>query len=139
MIQRDRIQEYVNLTRIIESIELIKSSFFSFFTIVLSTTFSDDLIENQRRDLAVLRKNHKENLRTYRKKIEIFKKLNLFILTSVNRFNLIYLRNQNTIFQKLSTLKKCFALTNRIKEFEIIRKYKICKESRSINNLINNC
>ncbi len=124
MIQREDIQEYVNLARIVKSIELIKKSTSNFFTIVQSTTFSTNLIENQRRNLIVLRKNHKKNLRTYREKIEILKVLNLFILTSVDRSNLIYLRSQNTIFQKLSALKKRLASTNRIRELEIIRKYK---------------
>ncbi len=125
MTQREDIQKYVNLARIVKSVESIKKSTSSFFTIVQSTTFSADLTENQRRDLAVLRENHKENLQTYRKKIEILKALNLFILTSVDRSNLIYLRDQNTIFQKLSILKKRLASsTNRIRELEIIRKYK---------------
>ncbi len=124
MTQRKNIQKYVNLVRIVKLVESIKKSTSSFFAIVQSTTFSTNLIENQRRDLTVLRKNHKKNLRTYREKIEILKTLNLFILTSVDRFNLIYLKNQSTIFQKISTMKKRFASTNRIKEFEIIRKYK---------------
>ncbi len=124
MIQKRDIQKYVNLVRIVKSVESIKKSTSNFFTIVQSTTFSADLIENQRRNLIVLRENHKENFRTYREKIEILKALNLFILTSVDRSNLIYLRDQNTIFQKLSALKKRLALTNRIRELEIIRKYK---------------
>ncbi len=118
------IQKYVDFARIVKSIESIKKSIFNFFTIVQLTTFSTNLIENQRRDLIVLRKNHKKNLRMYRDKIEILKILNLFILTSVDRFNLIYLRIQSTIFQKLSTLKKRLASTNWIRELEIIRNYK---------------
>jgi hypothetical protein len=124
MTQRKDIQKFVNFARIMKSVKSIKKSIFNFFTIVQSTTFSANLIENQRRDLIVLRKNHKKNLRTYRKKIKIVKTLNLFILTSIDRSNLIYLRDQNTIFRKLSALKKRLASTNRIKEFEIIRKYK---------------
>jgi hypothetical protein len=92
--------------------------------IVQSTTFSADLIENQRRNLIVLKKNYKKNYRTYREKIKILKILNIFILTSIDQFNLIYLRDQSTIFQKLSTLKKRLASTNQIRELEIIRKYK---------------
>ncbi len=84
MSQKKDIQKYVNLAQIVKLIESIKKSTFSFFTIVQSTTFSADLIENQRRDLVVLRKNYKKNFRMYREKIEIFKDLSLFILTSVN-------------------------------------------------------
>ncbi len=71
-----------------------------------------------------MRKNHKKNLWTYREKTKILKILNLFILTSVDWSNLIYLKNQSTIFQKLSALKNRLASTNRIKELEIIQKYK---------------
>ncbi len=93
MTQKRNIQKYVNLAKIVKSVESIKKSTFDFFTIVQFTTFSTDLIENQRRDLIVLRKNHKENLRTYREKIEILKVLNLFILTSIDQSKLIYLRD----------------------------------------------
>ncbi len=62
-------------------------------------------------------------MRKYKKKIDAEKNLNIFILTSIDRFNLIYLRNQKTIHQKLSTLKKRFASTNRIRRLQIVRKY----------------
>jgi hypothetical protein len=48
----------------------------------------------------------------------------LTILTSVDRFNLIYLRNQKTMYQKLSILKKRLVSTNRIRRLKMIRKYK---------------
>jgi hypothetical protein len=60
----------------------------------------------------------------YRKRIDVLKNLNIFILTSIDRFNLIYLKNQKTIHQKSSILKKRLASTNRIRRLEIIRKYK---------------
>ncbi len=60
MIQRKNIQEYVNLIRINKSIVLIKQSIFIFFTIVQSMTFSANLIENQRRNLTILKENHKK-------------------------------------------------------------------------------
>jgi hypothetical protein len=60
----------------------------------------------------------------YKKKIDVSKNLNIFILTSIDRFNLIYLKDQKTIHQKLSTLKKRLVSTNRIRRFEMIRKYK---------------
>jgi hypothetical protein len=123
MIRRDDVQKYVNLITV-ESIESVKSSIFTFFTIKLEAIKSDDFSIDQQRDLTILRENHKNALRTYRERIEILKNLNLFILTSVNRFNLLYLRNQITIFQKLLVLKKRFALTNRIRELEMIRRYK---------------
>jgi hypothetical protein len=63
-------------------------------------------------------------MRKYKEKIDVLKNLNIFILTSVDRFNLIYLRDQKTIHQKLSILKKRFASTNRIRRLEIVRKYK---------------
>jgi hypothetical protein len=63
-------------------------------------------------------------MRKYKKKIDALKNLNIFILTSVNRFNLIYLRNQKTIYQKLSILKKRLASRNRVRRLKIVRKYK---------------
>jgi hypothetical protein len=63
-------------------------------------------------------------MRKYKKRIDVLKNLNIFILISVDRFNLIYLRNQKTIHQKLSALKKFLASTNRVRKLEIIRKYK---------------
>jgi Na+-transporting methylmalonyl-CoA/oxaloacetate decarboxylase gamma subunit len=63
-------------------------------------------------------------MRRYRERIDVLKNLNIFILTSVDRFNLIYLKNQKTIHQKLSILKKRLASTNRIRRLEIVRKYK---------------
>jgi hypothetical protein len=50
--------------------------------------------------------------------------LNIFILISIDRFNFIYLRDQKTIHQKLSALKKRLVLTNRVRKLEMIRKYK---------------
>jgi hypothetical protein len=63
-------------------------------------------------------------MRRYKKKIDVLKNLNIFILTSIDRFNLIYFRDQKTIHQKLLTLEKRFASTNRIRRLEIVRKYK---------------
>jgi hypothetical protein len=63
-------------------------------------------------------------MRRYKERIDALKNLNIFILTSVDRFNLIYLRNQKTIHQKLSILKKRLASTNRVRKLEMIRKYK---------------
>jgi phosphoglycerate-specific signal transduction histidine kinase len=60
----------------------------------------------------------------YKKRIDVLKNLIIFIFILINRFNLIYFRNQKTIHQKLSTLKKRFASTNRVRKFEMIRKYK---------------
>ncbi len=50
--------------------------------------------------------------------------MNIFILISIDRFNFIYLRDQKTIHQKLSALKKRLVLTNRVRKLEMIRKYK---------------
>jgi hypothetical protein len=139
MIKRDDIQKYVNLIRFtIESTESVKSSIFTFFTIKFDAIKSDDLSIDQQRDLAILRKNHKRTLRTYREKIETLKNLNLFILTSVNRLNLLYLRDQTTIFQKLLVLKKRRVFTNRIRKLKVIRKYKDLQQtSKRDSNQLN--
>ncbi len=63
-------------------------------------------------------------MRKYRKTIDVLKNLNIFILTSIDWFNLIYFRNQKTIYQKLSILKKRFASTNRIRRLKIARQNK---------------
>jgi hypothetical protein len=63
-------------------------------------------------------------MRKYKEKIDVLKNLNIFILILIDQFNLIYLRNQKTIHQKLSILKKRLASTNRIRRLKIVRKYK---------------
>jgi hypothetical protein len=123
MIKRDDVERYVNLIKI-ESIESIEFDFSIFFTIKIDAINSTDLSIDEQRDLAILREDYKNQMRRYKKKIDALKNLNIFILTSVDRFNLIYLRNQKTIHQKLSILKKRFASTNRIRKLEIARKNK---------------
>jgi hypothetical protein len=123
MIKRDDVERYVNLIKI-ESIELIEFDLSIFFTIKIDAINSTDLSIDEQRDLAILREDYKNQMRRYKKRIDALKNLNIFILTSIDRFNLIYLRNQKTIHQKLSILKKRFASTNRIRRLEIVRKYK---------------
>ncbi len=123
MIKRDDVERYVNLIKI-ESVESIEFDLSIFFTIKIDAFNSTDLSIDEQRDLAILREDYKNQMRRYREKIDALKNLNIFILTSVDRFNLIYLRDQKTIHQKLSTLKKRFASTNRIRRLEIARKYK---------------
>jgi hypothetical protein len=123
MIRRDDVERYVNLIKnvLIESIEL---DLLIFFTIKIDAINSTDLSVDEQRDLAILREDYKNQMRRYRERIDALKNLNIFILTSVDRFNLIYLRDQKTIHQILSILKKRLASTNRIRRLEIVRKYK---------------
>jgi hypothetical protein len=123
MIKRDNVEQYVNLIKI-ESIESIEFDFFIFFTIKIDAINSTNLSIDEQRDFAILRKDYKNQMRKYKKKIDVLKNLNIFMLTSVDRFNLIYLRDQKMIHQKLLALKKRFASTNWIRRFEIARKYK---------------
>jgi hypothetical protein len=123
MIKRDNVERYVNLIKI-ESVESIELDLFIFFTIKIDATNSTDLSIDEQRDLAILRKDYKNQMRKYKKRIDALKNLNIFILTSVDRFNLIYLRDQKTIHQKLSVLKKRLISTNRVRRLEMIRKYK---------------
>jgi hypothetical protein len=123
MTKRDDVEKYVNLIKIefAESIELDLSIF---FTIKFDATNSTDLSIDEQRDFAILREDYKKKMRKYKKRIDVLKNLNIFIFTSVNRFNLIYFRNQETIHQKLTALKKRLASTNSIRKLEMIRKYK---------------
>jgi hypothetical protein len=123
MIKRDDVERYVNLIKI-ESAEFIEFDLFIFFTIKFDATNSIELSIDEQRDLVILREDYKKKKRKYKKRIDALKNLNIFILTSVDRFNLIYLRNQKTVHQKLSTLKERLASTNRIRRLEIVRKYK---------------
>ncbi len=123
MIRRDDVERYVNLIKI-KSIESIEFDLFIFFTIKIDAINSTDLSIDEQRDFAILREDYKNQMRRYKKKIDALKNLNIFILTSVDRFNLIYLRNQKKIHQKLSALKKRLASTNWIRRLEIVRKYK---------------
>jgi hypothetical protein len=123
MTKRDDVEKYVNLIKI-ESAKSIELDLFIFFTIKFDATNSTDLSINEQRDLAIMREDYKKKMRKYKKRIDVLKNLNIFILTSVDRFNLIYLKNQETIHQKLSALKKRLAFTNRVRKLEMIRKYK---------------
>ncbi len=123
MTKRDDVERYVNLIKI-EFEEFIKLDLFIFFTIKLDATNSIDLLIDEQRDLAIMRKDYKKKMRKYKERIDALKNLNIFIFISIDRFNLIYLRDQETIHQKLSTLKKRLASTNRVRKLEIIRKYK---------------
>jgi hypothetical protein len=123
MIKRDDVERYVNLIKI-ESIESIESDLSIFFTIKIDAINSTDLSIDEQRDFEILREDYKNQMRRYKKKIDALKNLNIFILTSVDRFNLIYLRDHKTIHQKLSALKKRLASTNEIRRLEIARKYK---------------
>jgi hypothetical protein len=123
MIKRDDVERYVNLIRI-ESAKSIELDLFIFFTIKIDTINSTDLSIKEQRDLVILRKDYKNQMRRYRERINVLKNLNIFILTSVDSFNLINLRDQKTIIQKLSVLNKRLASTNSIRRLEIVRKYK---------------
>ncbi len=123
MIKRDKIENFVNLI-IIESSKSVKSSSSTFIDLVNDVTSSVDLSTAERHDLVILRENHKKFLRTYKKRIDALKILDLFVLISIDRTNLLYLRNKTTIFQKLLALKKRLASIDRIRKLEIVRKYK---------------
>jgi hypothetical protein len=122
MTKRDDVEKYVNLIKI-ESAEFIEFDFFIFFTIKFDATNSTDLSIDEQRDFAIMQKDYKKKIRKYKKRIDVLKNLNIFIFISIDQFNLIYLRNQKTIHQKLSILKKRFASTNRVRKLEMIRKY----------------
>jgi hypothetical protein len=123
MIKRDDVERYVNLIKI-ESAKLIEFDLFISFTIKIDAINSINLSIDEQRDLVIVRENYKNQMRKYKKRIDVLKNLNIFILTSVDRFNLIYLRNQKTIHQKLSALKKRLVSTNRIRRLDMTRKYK---------------
>jgi hypothetical protein len=140
MIKRDKIEKFVNLI-IIESSKLIKSSSFTFIDFVKDVTSLIDLSIAKRHDLIILRKNHKKLLRTYKERIDALKILDLFILISIDRMNLLYLKNKMTIFQKLLAFKKRLASIDRIRKLEIIRRYKnllrVCKHQQLNHWLLN--
>jgi hypothetical protein len=88
MTKRDDVEKYVNLIKI-ESAESIELDLSIFFTIKFDATNSTKLSIDERRDLVILRENYKKRMRRYKKRIDALKNLNIFILTSVDRFNLI--------------------------------------------------
>ncbi len=130
MIKRSDIDEYVNLIKS-KFFESVKFEMLIFFSIKNEITSSKNLIEDERRDLLMMRDDFKKTVRTYREKFEALKVLNLHILITVNRFDLIYLMNEDTniVFRKLSVLKKRLVLTNCIREMKIIRRYRDLQQS----------
>jgi hypothetical protein len=123
MSKSDDIKKYVNLTETVESSESSKSKLSSFSNIVQEVTSTANLIENQRRDLSMMREDVKKEIRAYRERKKILRVLNIHILIIVDRINLLYLTNEDTVFKKLLALKKRLALIDRIKELEIVRKF----------------
>jgi hypothetical protein len=123
IIKRDKIERFVNLI-IIELNESSKSSFSIFLNLVNDVTFSINLLFEKRHDLIILREDYKKLLRTYRKRIEALKILDLFVLISIDWTNLLYFKNKATIFQKLFTFEKRLTSIDRINKLEIVRKYK---------------
>ncbi len=107
-----------------------------FFIIKSEVTSSKNLIEDDRRDLLMMRDDFKKTMRTYREKIEAFKALNLHILITVDRSNLIYLMNENIVFRKLNALKKRLVFTNRIREIKMIRRYRDLQQLSNISNWV---
>jgi hypothetical protein len=138
MIKRDDVERYVNLIKI-ESINSIEFDLFIFFTIKINAINLTNLSIDKQRNLAILREDYKNQMRKYKEKIDTLKNLNIFILTSVDRFTLIYFRDQKTIHQELSILKQRLASTNRIRRLEMIPNIKICKKRSNINKWINDC
>jgi hypothetical protein len=100
MMLSDDVERYVNLIRI-ESAEFIELDLFIFFTIKLDATNSTELSIDEQRDLVILREDYKKRMRKYKKRIDVLKNLNIFILTSIDRFNLIYFRNQKNDSSKI--------------------------------------
>jgi hypothetical protein len=72
MIRRDDVERYVNLIKI-ELIELIEFDIFIFFTIKIDAINSTDLSIDEQRDLAILREDYKNQMRRYKKKIDVLK------------------------------------------------------------------
>jgi hypothetical protein len=61
MIKRDDVEKYVNLIKI-DSAEFIELDLFIFFTIKLDATNSIDLLIDEQRDLAIMRKDYKKRI-----------------------------------------------------------------------------
>ncbi len=62
MIKRDDVEKYVNLIKI-ESAEFIEFDLFIFFTVKIDAINSTDLSIDEQRDLAILRKDYKNQMR----------------------------------------------------------------------------
>jgi hypothetical protein len=77
MIKRDDVERYVNLIKI-ESIESITLNLSIFFTIEIDAINSTDLTIDEKRDLAILREDYKNQMRRYRQRIDVLKNLNIF-------------------------------------------------------------
>ncbi len=133
IIKSDDIKKYVNLTETVESSESSKPKLSSFWNIVQEVTSTANLIENQRRDLSMMREDVKKEIRAYRERKKTLRVLNIHILIIVDRINLLYLTDEDTVFKKLLVLKKRLALTDRIRELEIIRKFQNL-QNRSLKN-----
>jgi hypothetical protein len=84
MIKSDDIEKYVNLTETVESSESSKSKLSSFSNIVQEATSTANLIEDQRRDLSMIREDVKKKIRAYQERKETLRVLNIHILIIVD-------------------------------------------------------
>jgi hypothetical protein len=137
MIKSDDIKKYVNLIKTIESLESSKSKLSSFSNIVQKVTSTANLIENQRRHLSMMREDVEKEIRAYRERRKTLRILNIHILIIVDWINLLYLTDEDDVFKKLLALKKRLTFIDRIKEFEIIRKFQNLQNRALKNQQIN--
>ena len=88
---------------------------------VTSTT---ELSSDEREEFRFRRDDYKIELAKYRRQREALNSIKDFIVTSVARQHLSYLREKTTVYQMLVALKKRIAPTDRARKMELVRKYR---------------
>ena len=102
----------------------MKSDFFQYSDVKTKTTKLIDLNAFQKIDLNMLMNRHKIIFRIIKFKFDVLKFLNTYIISIVDRINMIHFMKMKIVYQKLQSLKIHIIFIDKIRKLKIIKKYK---------------
>ena len=134
MVKKNKVEKFVDLTTKIESKEFVESFISISSMIKTEVRIYINLSTNKKQKYIFLQKTQKQQMTKYQKMIKILKKLNNFIIISIDRKNFHYVKKHESIYKKMMILKTRLTSTNRIRKMKIIKNYKkILKISKTQN------
>ncbi len=81
------------------------------------------LILDEQEVYKLLYNEYKDNLLLVKQQIESLRQIHNYIVTSISKDNITYLKDKATIYDILVALKKRLALTNNARKIEVVTKY----------------
>ena len=124
MVKKNKVEKFVDLTTKIESKEFVESFISISSMIKTEVRIYINLSTNKKQKYIFLQKTQKQQMTKYQKMIKILKKLNNFIMISIDRKNLHYVEKHESIYKKIMILKIRLTSTNRIRKMKMIKNYK---------------